>query len=202
MAVTRQGTNTSHGAADVEEQTTSAQEQTSPATSGRERFERLEAQIAELTNMVASLIAAQVRGGTTQGVPVVQPINVDDVSTGERGGPSSAQDTEVQRRPGKEILRENPENSVMHGGDMSWHGMAPIKIDAKVDLPVYDGVVDGEKLGAWIDQLESYFAIYAYDDARRLAIARLKLSSHALVWWNAYLRAKGSNGLSWGLRHC
>ena len=103
MAITRQGTNTTHGAADVEEPT-SAQEQTSPVTSGRERFERLEAQIVELTRMVASLTAAQVRGGNMQGVPEVQPINVDDVSTGERGGSSSVQDTEVQRRPGKEIL--------------------------------------------------------------------------------------------------
>ena len=94
MAITRQGTNTLHGAADVEEPT-SAQEQASPATSGRERFERLEAQIVELTKMVASLTAAQVRGGNTQGVPEVQPINVDDVSTGKRGGPSSAQETEV-----------------------------------------------------------------------------------------------------------
>jgi hypothetical protein len=65
------------------------------------------------------------------------------------------------------------------------------------DLPTYDGVVDGDKLDGWIDCLESYFDIYGYDNSRRLAIARLKLASHALVWWNAHLRTYGSRGLTW-----
>ena len=87
----------------------------------------------------------------------------------------------MQRRPGKETLWETPESNE---GEVAWEAergpLPPLKIDMKSDLPTYDGEVDGEKLDGWIDGLESYFDIYGYNDSRRLAIARLKLSSH--VW--------------------
>ena len=82
--------------------------------------------------------------------------------------------------------------------DISWiGGMAPVRVDAKVELPVYDGSIDGEKLDNWIDQLESYFSLYGYDNMQRIAFARLKLASHALIWWNSHLRTRGSGGLTW-----
>ena len=75
--------------------------------------------------------------------------------------------------------------------DSGWiGGMAPVRVDAKVELPVYDGSIDGEKLDNWIDQLESYFSPYGYDDMQRIAFARLKLTSHALIWWNFHLRTR------------
>nr|CAD1821586.1 unnamed protein product [Ananas comosus var. bracteatus] len=41
------------------------------------------------------------------------------------------------------------------------------KVEAKIEIPNYDGVVDAEKLDAWLDQLETYFNLYNYSNAKK-----------------------------------
>ncbi|GJT89909.1 glutamate-rich WD repeat-containing protein 1 [Tanacetum coccineum] len=36
----------------------------------------------------------------------------------------------------------------------------PFKVEARIDIPSYDGTVDAKKLDSWIDQLETYFNLY------------------------------------------
>jgi hypothetical protein len=211
MVLTRGGKDTSIGVDDMEH-SSSGNEHASREEVRDEWRTRLEARLEQLTSMVERLAAAQMNDGA-HGQPVVQPVDVesegplgareDDIQRHPRREATRAipeipkVTEEVRRRPGKETMRDQPGSSSLSEGDIWSNGMAPIKLDAKIDLPAYDGSIDGEKLDNWIDQLESYFAIYAYDDARRLAIARLKLTSHALVWWNSYLRTHGSVGLLW-----
>nr|CAD1840708.1 unnamed protein product [Ananas comosus var. bracteatus] len=38
------------------------------------------------------------------------------------------------------------------------------KVEAKFEIPNYDGIVDAEKLDAWLDQLETYFDLYNYSN--------------------------------------
>ena len=96
------------------------------------------------------------------------------------------------RHPGKEPMQEPMVVEIAQRAHM-----APIKVDAKIELPVYNGEINGEKVDEWLDQLESYYALYEYDDAQRLAFARLKLVSHTLVWWNAHLPSRGTSRLMW-----
>nr|CAD1817817.1 unnamed protein product [Ananas comosus var. bracteatus] len=53
--------------------------------------------------------------------------------------------------------------------------LKPFKVEAKIEIPNYDGIVDIEKLDAWIDQLETYFDLYNYSNAEKLTFAKLKL---------------------------
>ncbi|GJY32565.1 hypothetical protein Tco_0417034 [Tanacetum coccineum] len=36
----------------------------------------------------------------------------------------------------------------------------PFKVEAKIDIPTYDGTIDAEKLDSWLDQLETCFTLY------------------------------------------
>lgn len=64
----------------------------------------------------------------------------------------------------------------------------PFKVEARIDIPTFDGTVDAEKLDSWIDQLETYFTLYGFNSSEKVAFARLKLTSHALAWWNSQLK--------------
>ncbi|GJU61477.1 putative reverse transcriptase domain-containing protein [Tanacetum coccineum] len=70
------------------------------------------------------------------------------------------------------------------------------KVKARIYIPIYDGTVDAEKLDSWIDQLETYFTLYGFSSSDKVIFARLKLTSHALAWWNSQLKTKGED-VSW-----
>ncbi|XP_071702891.1 uncharacterized protein [Rutidosis leptorrhynchoides] len=73
----------------------------------------------------------------------------------------------------------------------------PFKVEAKIDIPTYDGVVDAENLDSWIDQLETYFTLYGFKSAEKVSFARLKLTSHALAWWNSHLKTLDDDEVKW-----
>ncbi|GJX27650.1 retrovirus-related pol polyprotein from transposon TNT 1-94 [Tanacetum coccineum] len=72
----------------------------------------------------------------------------------------------------------------------------PFKVEARIDIPTYDGTVDAEKLDSWIIQLETYFILYGFSSIDKVVFARLKLMSHALAWWNSQLKTRGQD-VSW-----
>ena len=168
---------------------------------------------------MTALLEAQVQGMRAQPQPYVAPMASAGAAVrwtvGERPEPMHGQHIGSEQQASEGMGHARPGASTggvgaassagaredRHAGvptDSGWiGGMAPVRVDAKVELPVYDGSIDGEKLDNWIDQLESYFSLYGYDDMQRIAFARLKLASHALIWWNSHLRTRGSGGLTW-----
>jgi hypothetical protein len=58
----------------------------------------------------------------------------------------------------------------------------PFKVEARIDIPTFDGTINAEKLDSWVDQLETYFTLYGFSSGEKVAFARLKLTSHALAW--------------------
>ncbi|GJT11122.1 hypothetical protein Tco_0858164 [Tanacetum coccineum] len=73
----------------------------------------------------------------------------------------------------------------------------PFKVEARIDIPSYDGTVDAEKLDSWLDQLETYFTLYGFTSTAKVSFARLKLTSHALAWWNAQLKMTRDEEITW-----
>nr|GFB88801.1 hypothetical protein [Tanacetum cinerariifolium] len=61
----------------------------------------------------------------------------------------------------------------------------PFKVEARINIPLYDGTVDAEKLDSWIDQLETYFTLYGFTSVEKVSFARWKLTSHVVAWWNS-----------------
>ena len=52
-------------------------------------------------------------------------------------------------------------------------------------------------LHTWVDRLETYFMLYGFSSGEKVAFARLKLTSHALAWWNAFLKTNDDREISW-----
>ena len=76
--------------------------------------------------------------------------------------------------------------SVSHqGGKGSYQNL---KVDFKVEIPVYNRSVNVERLDDWIEQMETYFTLYGYSSNEKLVFATLKLSGHALTWWKSYCK--------------
>jgi hypothetical protein len=73
----------------------------------------------------------------------------------------------------------------------------PFKVEARIDIPTFDGTIDAEKLDSWVDQLETYFTLYGFSSGEKVAFARLKLTSHVLAWWNAFLKTNDDREISW-----
>jgi hypothetical protein len=89
---------------------------------------------------------------------------------------------------------KSPETSPKHKNKKPHRGneegstqLRPFKVEARIDISTYDGSIDAEKLDSWLSQLETYFDLYGYSSEAKVSFARLKLTNHALKWWNSFL---------------
>jgi hypothetical protein len=65
----------------------------------------------------------------------------------------------------------------------------PFKVEEKLEIPMYDGQVNVEKLNSWLKQLEVYFGLYQIKETQHISFSHLKMSRHALLWWESYVDA-------------
>ncbi|CAL2248463.1 unnamed protein product [Prunus armeniaca] len=66
-----------------------------------------------------------------------------------------------------------------------------------IDIPANDGEINTEKLDNWIDQLETYYTIYEYNNRQKINVATLKLTKHTLTWWKAYNNHYSITTMTW-----
>ncbi|PWA90212.1 hypothetical protein CTI12_AA103160 [Artemisia annua] len=92
---------------------------------------------------------------------------------------------------------EDDENGEDINKTMKHDSHHPFKVEAKIDIRTYDGTIDAEKLDSWLDQLETYFTLYGFRSSEKVVFAQLKLTSHALAWWNSQLKIMGNEEISW-----
>jgi hypothetical protein len=152
MVLTRQGTSTAMEG----EQNSDPEVQRSSDEVQDEWRMRLEERLNQLTQLVERVVEVQVQGTAPlppgREAPLVQPTAAGVQPVEERGEPARTPDGRFTRRPGKEVVQESTNSPVANSGDVMMHGgMIPLKIDARVDLQVYDGAIDGEKIDSWID---------------------------------------------------
>jgi hypothetical protein len=84
--------------------------------------------------------------------------------------------------------KKSPETGPKHKNKKSHRGneeestqLRPFNVEARIDIPTYDGSIDAEKLDSWLSQLETYFDLYGYSSKAKVSFARLKLTNHALT---------------------
>jgi hypothetical protein len=72
---------------------------------------------------------------------------------------------------------------------------------AKMDIPVYEGNLDGEELLEWIRALDTYFDYEDVEEDKKVKHAVTRLKGHATLWWDelqADRRCKGKQKIkSW-----
>ena len=59
--------------------------------------------------------------------------------------------------------------------------MQPCKVEARIEIPIYNETIDAKRLDNWLDQLEIYFTIYGYSNIKKITFTYLKLSSYMLL---------------------
>ena len=126
------------------------------------RIDALEKQI-ETIGLTLTQLVSLIHGGGKQGESSSKKIVESDV---ERVDSDSDEEETI-----KTVLHQGGKNSYQN-----------LKIDFRVEIPVYDGSVDVERLDDWIERMETYFTLYGYSSKEKIMFATLKLSGHALTW--------------------
>ena len=67
-------------------------------------------------------------------------------------------------------------------------------MDAKLDLPTYDGRMNHDAIADWVDALNSFFEFDEIPKNQRTRIAKSKLKGIALTWWNITQGDRVKNG--------
>ncbi|KAI5317452.1 hypothetical protein L3X38_037159 [Prunus dulcis] len=123
--------------------------------------------------------------------------------TGKLSCPSTSY--EPDQKLNKKVVRDSededdtqayPMKKEAESGDNK-NSIDTLKIDFKIDIPIYKGDIDLEKLDNRINTLETYFIVYKYSNVQKIKFASLKLSSHALTWWKSYQRQYDVSKLTW-----
>jgi hypothetical protein len=64
-----------------------------------------------------------------------------------------------------------------------------LKLDVKLELPIYDGELNAEKLDNWIRHMEVYCRVQQIkDEATQIKLASLRLAGTTLIWWQSKLQ--------------
>ena len=62
--------------------------------------------------------------------------------------------------------------------------MPQLKLDTKLELPMYNGELNAKKLDNWIHQIRIYCRIQKFiEDNIKIQLASLQLRGTALMWW-------------------
>ena len=67
-------------------------------------------------------------------------------------------------------------------------------MDAKLDLPTYDGRMNLNAIVDWVDALNSFFECDEISKNQRMKIAKSKLKRTTLTWWNITQGDRVKNG--------
>ncbi|KAL6191556.1 hypothetical protein ACLB2K_037946 [Fragaria x ananassa] len=146
----------------------------------KERLDAVEKQLASISFTLAEL--ANFIKQEKKVEPLEKPKNKTSDSDDERDEADSDEET------------DDTSKTSHQGGKGSFQNL---KIDFKVEIPMYDGSVNVEKLDDWIERLETYFTLYNYLSEEKIIFATLKLSAHALTWWKSYKKSSDGEAMSW-----
>ena len=64
--------------------------------------------------------------------------------------------------------------------------MAPFKVQANFDIPIFKGQIDANALDKWVNMLEGYFSVYNFSDRENITFSLLKVVPHVKDWWETY----------------
>nr|XP_011463525.1 PREDICTED: uncharacterized protein LOC105351274 [Fragaria vesca subsp. vesca] len=150
-------------------------------TPEKERLAALENQVASMKSEFSE-VAILLKQLLTKEEPLEKP--KDAPSESEDGSQESESDRES----------DNANKTSQQEGKGSFRNL---KIDFKIEVPMYDGSVNVDKLDDWMECLDTYFTFHRFTSKEKITYATLKLSSHALTWWKSYRKNSVEKVVSW-----
>jgi hypothetical protein len=73
--------------------------------------------------------------------------------------------------------------------NISSSSSVPFKVEEKLEIPMFNGQTNVEALDSWLKQLEVYFGLYQIQETQQISFTHLKMTRHALLWWESYVDA-------------
>jgi hypothetical protein len=85
-----------------------------------------------------------------------------------------------------QILRQLPtgEASSSNGG------VAPIKVQINLDIPIFEDQIDADVVDIWLNLLEGYLYVHNFSNRENITFALLKVVSHVNDWWETFCEQK------------
>eukprot|EP01018_Ginkgo_biloba_P032244 Gb_13779 [translate_table: standard] len=107
------------------------------------RLSRMEENMENLQNLVNQLLTVMLEREKSAGP-----------ESSNAGTSKGHQDEDKE-----ELVKTHP-----FGTGKASHNFPPFKVEAKVEIPPYEGQLDAEKLNNWLSQLEVYFGCQGLDE--------------------------------------
>ena len=62
----------------------------------------------------------------------------------------------------------------------------PFKVQVNFDIPLFEGNIDVDALGNWLNVLEGYFFVHIFSNREKITFALLKVVPRVKNWWETY----------------
>ena len=85
-----------------------------------------------------------------------------------------------------QILRRITEIEDSSTSSDDFGGTTPFKVQVNFDIPVFEGLIDGDALEKWVNMLEGYFFVYNFSDRENITFTLLKVVPYVKDWWETY----------------
>jgi hypothetical protein len=71
---------------------------------------------------------------------------------------------------------------------------APFKVQIDFDIPIFEGRIDADVVGKWLNLLEGYFTVHNFFDRETITFVLLKAIPHVKDWWETFCEKKETKG--------
>jgi hypothetical protein len=65
-------------------------------------------------------------------------------------------------------------------------GVTPFKIQISFDIPIFEGDIDTDVVGEWLNMLEGYFFVHNFSSREKTTFALLKVVPHVKYWFETF----------------
>jgi hypothetical protein len=85
-----------------------------------------------------------------------------------------------------QILRRLPTGDASSSNE----GVAPLKVQIKFDIPIFEGHIDTNVVYKWLNLLEGYLFVHNFSNKEKITFALLKAVPHVKDWWETFCEQK------------
>jgi hypothetical protein len=81
-----------------------------------------------------------------------------------------------------QILQRLPTGEASSSNDHA----TPFNVHVNFDIPLFEGLIDGDVVDKWLNLHKGYFSVQNFSDRENIVFSLLKVIPHVKDWWNTY----------------
>jgi hypothetical protein len=71
-------------------------------------------------------------------------------------------------------------------------GTSPFKVQINFDIPIFEGHIDADAIGKWLNLLEGYSSFHNFSNRENITFSLLKVIPHVKDWWDNFYEKKAT----------